>query len=182
MEALGMGSAQLLETKMLGLQVDGSWALSWLWEIDGTLGTGVLPAMERPGTDMQAHLVTVVKDTEHPEDAWKLIRFLSSPWYQERYCRSGLWLPSQTALMTDEAIARWCVGPEHPDGYEDIVTKYTPEYGHYLTMPVGYAKATETVLQPVFDQIFIGDALVKDVLPDAVAEANRVMAEEAARG
>jgi len=182
MEALGMGSAQLLETKMLGLQVDGSWALSWLWEIEGTLGTGSLPAMKEPGTDMQAHLVTVVKDTEHPEESWKLIRFLSSPWYQERYCRTGLWLPSQSALMTDEAIARWCVEPEHPAGYEKIVREFTPRFGHYLTMPVGYRKAADLALQPAFDAIFVGDAAAADVLPDAVSEANRLMAEEQARG
>jgi multiple sugar transport system substrate-binding protein len=126
--------------------------------------------------------VTVVKDTEHPEESWKLIRFLSSPWYQERYCRDGLWLPSQTALMTDEAIARWCVEPEHPEGYELIVKEYTPKYGHYLTMPVGYVKATETALQPAFDQIWIGDARAEDVLPAAVEQANEIMAEEQARG
>jgi len=178
MEALGMGAAQLLETKKLGLQVDGSWALAWLWEIEGTLGTGVLPKMTRPGTDMQAHLVVIVKQTEHPDESWKLIRFLSSPWYQERYCQSGLWLPSQTALMSDEAIARWCTPPIHPPGYELIVTEYTPKYGHYLTMPVGYRKAADTALQPAFDKIWIGDAKAEEVLPDAVAEANRIMEEE----
>lgn len=181
MEALGMGGAQLLETKKVALLVDGSWAMAWLWEIEGTLGTGALPKMKRPATDMQAHLVTIVKDTEYPEQAWKLIRFLSSPWYQERYCRSGLWLPSQTALITDEAIARWCVPPEHTPGYDKIVTEFTPKYGHYLTMPVGYRKAADTALQPAFDQIWIGDAKAADVMPDAVAEANRIMEEEQAR-
>lgn len=181
LEALGMGGAQLLETKKVALVVDGSWALSWLWEIEGGIGTGVLPKMARPGTDMQAHLVTLVKDTENPDAAWELIRFLSSPWYQERYCRDGLWLPSQTALMTDESIADWCVLPEHPEGYELIVTEYTPKYGHYLTMPVGYVKAAESALQPAFDQVFNGDATASDVLPDAVAEANQIMEQEQQR-
>ncbi len=181
-EALGMAEAQFLETKKVALYNTGSWALMWLWEIEGTVGTGVLPKMTRPGTDMQAHLVTIVKETDHPDEAWKLIRFISSPWYQERYCRSGLWLPSQTSLMTDEAIARWCIPPEHPPGYELIVTEYTPKYGHYLTMPVGYRKAADTALQPAFDKIWIGDAKAEDVFPEAVAEANRIMEEEQARG
>jgi multiple sugar transport system substrate-binding protein len=181
MAALGMGGAQLLETRKVALVVDGSWALAWLYEIEGTLGTAVLPKMTRPGTDMQAHLCCVVRESRNPDAAWKLIRFLSSPWYQERYCDSGLWLPSQTALMTDEAMARWCDPPEQPEGYELIVTEYTVRYGHYLTMPVGYAKAVDTVLQPVFDKVFAGDARAADVLPAAVAEANRVMEEEQAR-
>jgi len=181
LQALGMGGTQLLETKKVALQVDGSWALSWSWSIEGGIGTAVLPAMQRPGTDMQAHLVTVVKDAENPDEAWELIRFLSSSWYQERYCRSGLWLPSQNALMTEESIADWCVAPEHPPGYELIVTEYAPNYGHYLTMPVGYVKAAETALNPVFSQIFNGEARAEDVLPAAVAEANQIMETEQAR-
>ena len=59
--------------------------------------------------------------------------------------------------MTDESIADWCVEPEHPPGYELIVTEYAPNYGHYLTMPVGYVKAAETALNPVFSQIFNGE-------------------------
>ncbi len=180
-DTLGMAEADFLSTKKVGLYNTGSWSVNWLWEIEGGLGTGVLPKMTRPATDMQAHLITIVKETEHPEEAWKLIRFLASPWFQERYCQNGLWLPSQTALMTPEAIARWCTPPVHPEGYELIVTEYAPKYGHYLTMPVGYVKATEAVLTPAFDKLWIGDAKAADVLPAAVAEANRIMEEEQAR-
>ncbi len=180
-DALGMGEAEFLETKKVALYNTGSWSVNWLWEIEGGLGAGVLPKMKRPATDMQAHLVTIVKDTEYPDAAWKLIRFLSSPWFQERYCQNGLWLPSQTALMTESSIAKWCTPPVHPEGYNLIVTEYAAKYGHYLTMPVGYAKANETALAPVFDKIWIGDGKVADVLPAAVAEANRIMEEEQAR-
>ena len=180
-DTLGMAEADFLSTKKVGLYNTGSWSVNWLWQIEGGLGTGVLPKMTRPATDMQAHLIVIVKETEHPDEVWKLIRFLASPWFQERYCQAGLWLPSQTALMTPEAIARWCTPPVHPEGYELIVTEYAPKYGHYLTMPVGYAKAAEAALTPAFDKIWIGDAKAEDVLPEAVAEANRIMEEEQAR-
>ena len=180
-EALGMAEAEFLATKRVALYNTGSWSLNWLWEIEGGLGTGVLPKMTRPATDMQAHMMTILKETEHPDEAWALIRFLASPWYQERYCQTGIWLPSQTALMTDEAIARWCTPPVHPPGYELIVTEYAPKYGHYLTMPVGYTIAADTAIQPALDQIWIGDAKAEEVLPEAVAEANRIMEEEQAR-
>jgi len=180
-EALGMAETEFLATKRVALYNTGSWSLNWLWEIEGGIGTGVLPKMTRPATDMQAHIIVIVKETEHPDEVWELIRFLSLPWFQERYCQNGLWLPSQTALMTDEAIARWCTPPVHPPGYEFIVTEYAPKYGHYLTMPVGYRKAHDTAIQPVFDQIFFGTATAEEVLPEAVAEANRIMDEEQAR-
>ena len=181
LEALGMSTVQMLETQKLAMQIDGSWALAWTWEMDATLGTAALPKMKRPATDLQAHLVTVVSDTEIPDESWELIRFLSSPWYQERYCNLGLWLPSQTALMTDEAINRWLTPPIHPDGYADIVTKFVPDYGHFLTMPVGYQKAADTVLGPAFDTIWVGDQSAEDAM-QVVPEANEVLAAEAARG
>ena len=180
--ATGMGESQFMETKLVGLYNTGSWALNWLWQIKGKIGTGVLPKMARPGTDMQAHIMTVVRETKKPDAAWKLVRYFSDPWYQERYCKSGLWIPSQTQLLQPSAIANWCTEPEHPKGYDMIVTKYTKNYGHYLTMPVGYTKASETVLQPAFDKLFNGEAKAADVLPEAVKQANQIMQEEQSRG
>ena len=40
----------------------------WIWEMDATFGTVTLPKMKRPATNLQAHLVTVVSDTEIPAE------------------------------------------------------------------------------------------------------------------
>jgi multiple sugar transport system substrate-binding protein len=181
MEGLGMSDVQLLETKKVAMHVDGSWALSWLYEIQGKLGTAVLPKMKRPATDLQAHIVTIVAGSKHIDESWELIRFFSSPWYQERYCQQGLWLPSQTALMTDESIAQWCTEPVHPAGYVDIVTKYVPQYGHFLTMPTGYIKAQDTIVTPALDEIFNGEKSAEEAM-QIIPDANQVMEEEAQRG
>jgi ABC-type glycerol-3-phosphate transport system substrate-binding protein len=122
----------------------------------------------------------IVKGTDTVDGGWAVVKFLSSPWFQERYLTKGLWLPNQTALMTPEAIARWCVKPVHPDGYDMIVTQYAPKYGHYLTMPVGYSKAADTVLNPALEQIWTGEVKAADAMA-VVADANAVMEEEASR-
>ncbi|MCE7982338.1 MAG: extracellular solute-binding protein [Caldilinea sp. CFX5] len=181
MEGLGMSDVQLLETKKVAMHVDGSWALSWLYKIEGKLGTAVLPKMKRPATDLQAHIVTIVNGAKHTEEAWQLVRFLSSPWYQQRYCEQGLWLPSQTALTTPEAVAEWCTEPVHPAGYVDIVTKYVPKYGHFLTMPTGYIKAQDTIVNPALTAIFNGEQTAEEAMK-VIPDANKVMEEEAARG
>lgn len=181
MDALGMSDVQLLETKKVAMHVDGSWALSWLYKIEGKLGTAVLPKMKRPATDLQAHIVTIVDGSKHINESWELVRFFSSPWYQERYCQQGLWLPSQTSLMRPEAIAKWCTPPVHPDGYVDIVTKYVPKYGHFLTMPTGYVKAQDTVVNPALDALFNGEQSAEEAM-QVIADANKVIEEEAKRG
>jgi multiple sugar transport system substrate-binding protein len=174
---LGMSTSQMLENGKLALVIDGSWALSWMYKIKGTLGTAVLPKMKTPATDMQAHIHCAMSGSKTPEAAWKWVRFLSTPFYQTMFCKIGLWLPSQSALMTEEGLKTWITPGIHPEGYEQIVTKYVTQYGHVLYNPPGYPKTT-SIMQPAWDKIRIGEASVAEALPPAVAEANKILIEE----
>lgn len=177
-EQLGMSVVQMLENGRLAMAIDGSWALSWMYKMEGRLGTAVLPKMKVPATDMQAHLHSALALSKHPEAAWEWVRFLSTPYYQTMFCKIGLWLPSQTALMTEEGLKTWITPGVHPEGYEFIVTEYAYKYGVVMYNPPGNPKAA-ALLQPAFDKIRIGEATVAEALPPAVAEANKALAEEA---
>ncbi len=180
-QELGMSNTQMLENRKLAMAVDGSWALAWMHKIQATLGTAVLPKMKRPATDLQAHLHSILAATKEPEASWKWLRFLSSQWYQAQFLRIGLWLPSQTALMTEEGLKSWITPGVHPPGYELIVTEYVPRFGHVLYMPPGWAKA-DSIITPALDAIWIGEKTAEEALKPAVADANAVLKEEAAKG
>lgn len=180
LEALGMTNTQMLETGKLAMAVDGSWALAWMHKITPKLGTGVLPGMAaKTGTDMQAHLHSGFASTRHPEEAWEWLRYLATPFYQTQFCRIGLWLPSQTGLMTEEGLRSWITEGVHPEGYVDIPTKYLPQYGRVLYMPPGWAEANQ-ILTPAFDKIWVGDATAEQAMAEAVPKANQVLQEAAA--
>ena len=104
LELLGMDTSQMLEAGKLALLVDGSWALAWLHKIKPELGTAVLPKFAKPATGMNAHLHSVLQGSKDAEASFKLIRFLATPFYQTEFLKIGLWLPSQTALMTPEGM------------------------------------------------------------------------------
>ncbi len=184
-QELGMSNTQMLENRKLAMAVDGSWALAWMHKIQATLGTAVLPKMKRPATGMQAHLHSILKATKYPEESWMWIRFLATEFYQLIFLRMGLWLPSQTALMTEEGLKKWMTtrtSPTegvHPPGYELIVTEYVPKYGHVLYQPPGYQKV-ESILNPAFDAIWIGDKTAEEAMKEVVPEANAIF-EEARR-
>jgi multiple sugar transport system substrate-binding protein len=180
-QELGMSVAQMLENGKLAMAIDGSWALSWLYKIKAPLGTAVLPKIKVPGTSAQAHLHSALKATKSPDAAWQWVRFLSTPFYQTQFCKIGLWLPSQTALMTAEGLKTWITPGVHPDGYVDIVTKFVPQHGRVLYMPPGWPKV-DKVLAPAFDKIRNGDATAIDAMKAAVPEANAILAEEAKKG
>ena len=75
--------------------------------IKGTLGTGVLPQMTQIATSMQAHLHKARWRRPNTRMPWQWVRYLSTPFYQLQFCRTGLWLPSQTALATEEGLKEW---------------------------------------------------------------------------
>jgi multiple sugar transport system substrate-binding protein len=182
--ALGMSNTQMLENGRLAMAVDGSWALAWICKIQATLGTAVLPKLKTPATDMQAHLHCAFAGSQHPEEAWRWVRFLATEYYQLLFLRMGLWLPSQTDLMTEEGLAKWMTlrtAPDkgvHPEGFNLIVTEYVPKYGHVLYMPPGYPQ-TDSIITPALDAIWIGDKTAEEAMAEAVPQANAILEAEA---
>ena len=79
------------------------------------------------------------------------MRFLSTPFYQTQFCKIGLWLPSQTELMTEEGLKSWITEGVHPEGYVDIPTKFLPKYGHIMYQPPGWTEANRSS-QPAIDR------------------------------
>jgi multiple sugar transport system substrate-binding protein len=174
MEALGMTNTQMLENGKLAMAVDGSWALAWMHKINATLGTAALPGLKHTATNMQAHLHSALAASEHPQEAWRWVRFLSTPFYQTQFCKIGLWLPSQTALMTEEGLNTWITEGVHPDGYTKIATDFVTEYGHVLYQPVGWNEAS-AVITPALDAVWIGDQTAEEAMAAAVPDANEIL-------
>ncbi len=185
MEALGLTNTQMLESGKLAMAVDGSWALAWITKINAKLGTAVCPKLKTPATDMQAHIHSGFAGSKYPEQAWRWLRFLGTEYYQLKFLKMGLWLPSQTALMTQEGMSKWYTERQapgegvHPAGYDKIVTEYVPKYGHVLYMPPGYDEAM-SIVNPALDAIWVGDQTAAQALAAVVPEANAIL-EEAAK-
>ncbi|MCB0133411.1 MAG: extracellular solute-binding protein [Caldilineaceae bacterium] len=180
MESLGMTKTQMLDTGRLAMAIDGSWALDWMSDMEAPLGTGVLPKMDSQGVHMQAHLHSALAASKNPDAAWQWVRFLSTPFYQLQFCRTGLWLPSQTALATEEGLQEWITEGVHPVDYAKMVTEYLPRFGTSIYLPAGWPQAN-SILGPVLDAVWIGDMTAADALGEAVPEANAII-EKASEG
>jgi multiple sugar transport system substrate-binding protein len=178
--ALGLTNTQMLETGKMAMAIDGSWALSWITKIKANLGTAVCPKIVQPATDMQAHIHCGFASSKFKDQAWTWLRFLATEYYQLGFLKMGLWLPSQTALMTPEGMSKWYTerkGPGdgvHPAGYDKIVTEYVPKYGHVLYMPPGYVEA-DAIITPALDAVWIGDKTAEEAMVAAVPLANDVL-------
>jgi multiple sugar transport system substrate-binding protein len=174
---LGMTNTQMIDSGRLAMGIDGSWALSWMNPsmLQVPMGTGALPKMKQPASIMQAHFHSVMASSQHPEEAWQWVRFLSTPFYQTQFLKIGLWLPSQTGLMTPEGIASWVTEGIHPANYTEFVTDYLPKHGVAVRLPAGNIEASNDYITPAFEALAAGEPAEK-VFPDAVKQANAVIA------
>lgn len=178
LEQLGLNGMQMLASKRLAILVDGSWALQDLAKMDFKFGTGVLPKMKEAVTVAQAHMHVIYKNTKHPEEAWKLLAFLSSDDYQLGLLKVGLWLPSHTSLMTEEGFSKWITPGVHPEGYKQLATDYLGKHARNYFYPAGFGEA-EQIISSALDPVWIGEKTVEEALAesDAIAKAEEVLAK-----
>lgn len=173
---LGMTNTQMIENNRLAMAVDGSWALSWTNPsvLTVPMGTGALPKMAKPAAVMQAHFHSVLAGTQHPEEAWEWVRFLATPFYQEHFAKIGLWIPNQSAMLTEEGLKGWITEGIHPENYSQFATDYLPAHGVAVKLPTGWIEAQNDYITPAFEALGAGTPAA-DVFPDAVKAGNDVL-------
>ncbi len=180
LESLGMDTYQMLEGGKLAMMVDGSWSLAPLTKIKATLGTAALPKFQKPATSMNAHIHGVLKATKDAETSFKWLRYLATPFYQTLFLKMGLWLPSQTALMTPEGMKTWFTERKapgqgvHPAGYDTLITKFVAKYGVPFYEPPGWPDA-RAILYPEVDAIWNGDKTAEQAFTAVIKECNDII-------
>jgi len=113
LEQVGMNPAQMLATGRVAMLVDGSWALQELAQMDFRLGVAPVPHFGMPHNTAQAHLHSISATTDHPDEAWEFLKFLSGMDYQGALVRAGLWMPNRYSMYEREAVDQWYVEDIH---------------------------------------------------------------------
>ncbi len=177
MSDLGMTNTQMIDSGRLAMGIDGSWALSWMAPqvTNAKLGTGAIPYLKQPADYMQAHFHAMISTSQHQDEAWQWLRFLATPFYTLSFMKIGLWLPSQMAQVTPDGLKTWLTEGIHTANYADFVTDYLPKHGVVARIPPGYIEANNNFITPAMQAIADGTP-VADVMPDAVKQANDVIA------
>ena len=171
----GMNASQMLQTGRIAMLVTGSWALQELANMDFEVGVAVLPKFKEAVTHGQAHLHVASKNTKHPEEAWKLIKFLSSEDYQLQNVRAGLWLPNRKSLYTEEGIQKWLTEGVHPEGFEKLIPYFLSSKVYPYAMLPSQRIQEETTAQ--LDAFFYGGLALDTALQNIETAVNAVLAE-----
>lgn len=118
LDAVGMSAKQMLQTGKVAMLVDGSWSLQELAASGMNIGMAPLPSYGEVLTTGQAHLHCISAATEHQEEAWLFLQFLSGMEYQGALVSTGLWMPNRHSLYEEEAVAQWYDDSVHGDSYK----------------------------------------------------------------
>jgi len=154
---MGMSSSQMLQTGKIAMLINGSWALQELSQMDFPVGVGVLPRFKEPVTHGQAHLHVASAKTKYPEEAWKLIKFLSSEEYQLQNVREGLWMPNRASLYTGEGVRKWLTEGVHPEGFEQMVDYFVNARVYsYATLGAGAQRISENMTEELDKYFLVG--------------------------
>ncbi|MDO4521858.1 MAG: sugar ABC transporter substrate-binding protein [Eubacteriales bacterium] len=121
LDAVGMSAKQMLQTGKVAMLVDGSWSLQELAASGMNIGMAPLPSYGEVLTTGQAHLHAIASTTEHPEEAWQFLQFLSGMDYQGALVKTGLWMPNRYSMYEDAAVEQWYDESVHGDSYRQML-------------------------------------------------------------
>lgn len=161
-------AAVALQSKKIAMDFDGQWVQLDLAAANVNYDVGVLPKMKNNTTTLFGEVMSVFKDTKHPEEAWKFLKWMTSGQGTKDLITSGLWMPTVKEWYTNkEIIDTWVVKPGHPDGYQDAImdqtlNNSTPDVGYYLKNSVKIG----SIISPSLDQVWSGEKTAQEALTE----------------
>lgn len=118
LDAVGMSATQMLETGKVAMLISGSWSLQELAAAGMNVGMASASVLRRSADNRICTLHCISATTEHPDEAWMFLQFLSGMDYQGALTKSGLWMPNRHSMYEDDMVAQWYDESVHGDSYK----------------------------------------------------------------
>ncbi|MGG1876409.1 sugar ABC transporter substrate-binding protein [Paenibacillus cisolokensis] len=163
-----------LQTKKVAMVIDGQWASAGLAQSKFNFNVGVMPVLEEPVTTVVCAMFSIFESTEHPQEAWELMKALIDPEASLEMITSGTWMPSYKDWYTEpELLARWTENLDaRPSGYKEAVVDVILAHGHQT--PTGYVKNFNKIMDivnPALDKVWLGQQTAQEAMDSIAAKA-----------
>lgn len=166
----GVGTADLFVTGKVAMFLSGLWKTPYFREIkkfdwDIVMFPKGPTGIHRFPTGGSGYAIT--KTSKHPQDAWKLVKYLAGKQGQIALTKTGLVQPANMSIANS---------PYFLDGQKPLnkamlleAVKYV-EYTPYLDQ---WNEFTIGALNPVLDKVWSGEKRADEILPAVVGKANK---------
>lgn len=167
LDVKNMSTRQAFITGKVAMVEDGSWALKDILEGAGfRIGVAPMPAGPvRRTTLATTDAFGIYAHTQHPDEAWELLKFLVSKEYGQAMARANLLQPARASLVEDWANY---VRQQYPDKAKDLDLAAFAD-GHingYAVTSESFANMAEakSLTYAAWEQIFVlGKAPVEQI-------------------
>ncbi|MNH93732.1 putative ABC transporter substrate-binding protein YesO [compost metagenome] len=162
-----------LQTKKVAMTIDGQWASAGLAQSKFNFNVGVMPVLKEPVTTVVCAMFSIFKSTEHPQEAWELMKALVDPEASIDMITAGTWMPSLKDWYTDPALlAKWTENLEaRPSGYKEAIVDVILTKGHQT--PTGYVKNFNNIMDivnPALDKVWLGQQSAQEAMDSIAAK------------
>jgi multiple sugar transport system substrate-binding protein len=134
-----------------------------------------LPKLKKPVTMVVSGMFTIFKDTEHPEEAWELLKSFVNTESVFELVRTGNWLPSMRDWYTEpELLERWTNNEYHPSGYEGVLETML---NHSVPTPTAYVKNFNRMMElvtPALDKVWLDEQTAEEAMKSIADEVAKV--------
>ncbi|SDM85241.1 ABC transporter substrate-binding protein [Paenibacillus jilunlii] len=162
-----------LQTKKVAMTIDGQWASAGLAQSKFNFNVGVMPVLKEPVTTVVCAMFSIFKSTEHPQEAWELMKALIDPEASIDMITAGTWMPSLKDWYTDPALlAKWTENLDsRPSGYKEAIVDVILTKGHQT--PTGYVKNFNNIMDivnPALDKVWLGQQSAQEAMDSIAAK------------
>lgn len=125
----GKGPDQLFESGITAMNQTGFWAVYWLrfygaidWDVS------VLPMQKRRATPLFSNGWAITSQSQHPNEAWELVKFLTSEEGQRLVAETGHDVPVRISIAQE-----YFINPDQPPAHAHLILDAA---GHLFAPPV----------------------------------------------
>ncbi len=160
--------AVALQSKRYAMVLDGQWVCNDFVKSEGLdYGVSVLPKMSSTTAVYSGALGVVFSSSKHPQETWKLLKYITNPESSLELFRDGLWMPNRKAYYTDEEkIKVWAsLSKARVEGYREVLID--PIINDSQVTSEIYVKNfgdINNIMLPALDQAWLGKKSVNEVM------------------
>lgn len=162
---------------VLSMAFDGPWNLP-RWKdrkIDWAIG-GLPAGPVKRATNVGGEYLAIFKQSKHPHEAWKFLRWMATPEVQARWSMLSGYLPIRHAALRIEEYKRYL--DEHP-GLKEYVAQM--DYGQ-SPPPIDYfSLEISRAMAEAIEKATLGSVDTRTALDEAAAKCNKLLQSVASK-
>jgi multiple sugar transport system substrate-binding protein len=164
----------LLQNGQIAFYVSGAWELLDFAGMDFPLGVGALPISKKPAQLYLSGVNVVFSKTKHPEEAWKLQKWMMTPDKTLELYSKGLWMPTKKSWYENKAdMAKWLDNPAHPKGFKEAVVD---SMAISRNEPLNIKNSSQIIsefINPELDKVWQGKDTAENAMKRAAAAVRK---------